>query len=113
MFNLIPNDLAEVAQKLAFLHENGQPETTEQDILLATAKDGAQDLINEALEGPYYDVHWQTKDQVLLVAGPLKAQIGTLTPRPDFETFSADFKNNSILFWRNLAKQISVMLRQE
>ena len=113
MFNLSPKDMGEVAQKLAYLQTHGQPDATETDVLLDTARAGAQDLLDEALEGPYYNVRWQTPDQVLVVTGALKNEIGTLTPRADCETFSADFKGNEILFWRNLSGQIAALIRQE
>lgn len=113
MFNLIPNDMVEVAQKLTYLQTHGKPETTEEDVLLETARAGAQELLDEALEGPYYDVRWQTTDQILVVSGALKEQIGTLVPRNDFTTFSADFKNDEISFWHSLSKQIGDLIRQE
>lgn len=113
MFNLIPNDMGEVAQKLAYLKTHGKPEITEHDVLLDTAKDGIQEMLDEALEGPYYNVRWTTEDQVLLVTGALKEEIGTVSPRTDFTTFSEDFKNNEILFWRNVGKQIAALIDQE
>ena len=102
---MIPNDMGEVAQKLAYLQSHGKPETTEHDILLETVKGGVQEMLDEALEGPYYNVRWRSEDKSLV--------IGTVIPRADFSTFSEDFKNNEILFWRNAGKQIATLIHQE
>ncbi|MBN7274891.1 hypothetical protein GNF18_07050 [Ligilactobacillus pobuzihii] len=113
MFNIVPNDMGEVAQKLSFLQANGQENMTEQDVLVDTAKEGLQEMLDEALEGPYFNVKWRTKDQELLVTGALSEEIGTVIPRDGFDTFSADFKNNAILFWRNYGKQLTALINQE
>ncbi|HJE98416.1 MAG TPA: hypothetical protein K8V00_12440 [Ligilactobacillus acidipiscis] len=113
MFNMIPNDMGEVAQKLAYLQSHGKPETTEHDILLETAKGGVQEMLDEALEGPYYNVRWSSEDKSLVITGALKEEIGTVIPRAGFSTFSEDFKNNEILFWRNVGKQIATLIHQE
>ncbi len=111
MFNLIPNDMREVAEKLAYEQAHDHPNFTEKDVLIETAKAGVQEMFDEALEGPYYNVRWQGIDSSLLVTGPLKEEIITMRPRIDFATFSADFKNNPILFWRNISQQIKQAIK--
>lgn len=107
MYNLIPDDLAQAEQKLAWLKANGFPNATKEQVLLDTTLEGVSAMFEDALEGPYWDITWDKKDQTILVSGILGEKLGHIVTRADFTTFSEDFSNNSILYWRNLSAQVT------
>lgn len=107
MYNLIPDDLAQVEQKLTWLKANGFPNATKEQVLLDTTLEGTSAMFEDALEGPYWDVTWAKKDEQILVSGIVGEQLGLIIPRSGFTTFSEDFSNNSILYWRNLSAQVA------
>ena len=107
MYNLIPDDLAQVEQKLAWLKANGFKNATKEEILLNTTLEGVSAMFEDALEGPYWDITWELSDKVLKVSGIVGETLGQIKPRAGFESFSADFCDNSIFYWRNLSSQVA------
>lgn len=110
MYNLIPDDMAQVEQKLAWLKANGFEEATKEEVLLKTTLEGVSAMFEDALEGPYWDITWQESDQVLNVTGIIGEILGQIKPREGFATFSEDFAANSILYWRNLSSQVATIV---
>ena len=52
MFHLIPDNLAQVSEKLAWLQANGYENSTRTSVINDMTKDGVQDMLDTALEGP-------------------------------------------------------------
>lgn len=110
MFNMIPDDMQQVEEKLAWLKQNGYEDATRQQVINDMAKDGVQDMLDTALEGPYWTARWEDEGRTLKVCGAVGETIGTLKPRDEYESFEGDLENNAILFWRNLATQTQKLI---
>ena len=106
MFNMIPDNLTQVMEKLAWLNANGYPDKTKNDVINDMVKDGTQDMFDTALEGPYYTMRWLEEGKKLNVFGPMGDVMEVITPRPEYADFYGELENNDILFWRNLATQV-------
>lgn len=107
MFHLIPDDLAQAKEKLAWLKENGYETSTITSVTNDMTKDGVQDMLDVALEGPYFGTKWEEPGQVLLITDATGAKVCQVLPRQGFTSFLADLENNNILYWRNLSAQVS------
>lgn len=110
MLHMIPDDMEQVEEKLAWMKQNGYEQTTKQDVINDMTKDGVQDMLDTALEGPYWTARWKEAGQLLKVCGPVGDVIGTLKPRDEYADFESDLENNAILFWRNLATQTQKLI---
>lgn len=110
MLHMIPDDMEQVEEKLAWMKQNGYEQTTKQDVINDMTKDGVQDMLDTALEGPYWTARWEKAGQLLKVCGPVGDVIGTLKPRDEYTDFESDLENNAILFWRNLATQTQKLI---
>lgn len=110
MFHFIPDNLSQASQKLAWLHENGYENATLESVINDMTKDGVQDMVDTALEDPYWGTAWETPDEVLLITGVMDETIAKVVPRKGFETFSKDLENNDILYWRNLSAQVGTAI---
>lgn len=110
MLHMIPDDMEQVEEKLAWMKQNGYEQTTKQDVINDMTKDGVQDMLDTALEGPYWTARWEEAGRLLKVCGPVGDVIGTLKPRDEYADFESDLENNTILFWRNLATQTQKLI---
>lgn len=100
---LVPTNMIEVTEKLADDKNRGIA-TTEEKIILQAVLDNAQDILNGALEGPYWKVNWQKEDESLVIYDIMNKEVGTVTPAGN--SFSEDFTNNATHVIRSLDDQI-------
>lgn len=107
MLHLIPNDLPQALEKLAWLKANGYNTATRESVINDMTQDGVQDMLDTALEGPYWGTAWKKPDMILTITGSLGKEIAKVYPRKGFETFSQDLADNDLLYWRNLSAQVS------
>ena len=49
MLHMIPDDMEQVEEKLAWMKQNGYEQTTKQDVINDMTKDGVQDMLDTAL----------------------------------------------------------------
>lgn len=112
MLNHIPNDMLEVTQKTAWLKAHGQV-VDEATVVVQTVLDGANFLLEDALEGPYWAAKWQTKNAKLVVLDVMNQPVGYIVPRNQMATFSADFEDNAALFWDHLTREIQRIVGHE
>lgn len=110
MFDMIPDDYGEALAKLSWLKTHGYPDATEEKVIRDTVVMGTQDLFNEALEGPYWTILWDTEDKKLWVRGANSERLGTIIPRKGFITFAADFKDDAYKFWENIGNQVRTIV---
>ncbi|BCA86443.1 hypothetical protein EsVE80_19660 [Enterococcus saigonensis] len=100
---LVPTNMSEVTEKLADEKNRGIV-TTQQAIILQAVLDNAQDILNGALEGPYWKVKWLKEDKSLIIFDIMNKEVGTVTPSGD--RFSEDFKTNPANVIRSLDDHI-------
>lgn len=110
MLHLIPNDLPQALEKLAWLKANGYNIATRESVINDMTQDGVQDMLDTALEGPYWGTAWEKPDMILTITGSLGEEIAKVYPRKGFETFSQDLADNDLLYWRNLSAQVSAAI---
>ncbi|MBD5068819.1 MAG: hypothetical protein HDT50_01260 [Lactobacillus sp.] len=110
MFHLIPDNLAQVSEKLAWLQANGYENSTRTSVINDMTKDGVQDMLDTALEGPYWGTGWEKVGQVLAITGATGETVAKVYPRKGFDSFEADLENNDILYWRNLSTQVGTAI---
>lgn len=106
MLHLIPNDLPQALEKLAWLKANGYNTATRESVINDMTQDGVQDMLDTALEGPYWGPRGKARYD-LNDYGSLGEEIAKVYPRKGFETFSQDLADNDLLYWRNLSAQVS------
>ena len=58
MLHMIPDDMEQVEEKLAWMKQNGYEQTTRQYVINDMTRDGVQDMLDTALEGPYWTARW-------------------------------------------------------
>lgn len=110
MFSLIPTDMEEVAAKLKWALEQGQS-ASETSVIQEAILDQSQDILNGALEGPYWKVKWQDLDHRLVITDIMNEVVGTVTPIND--SFVADFKKDSHKLLRDLTDKINEIVRND
>ena len=49
MLHMIPDDMEQVEEKLAWMKQNGYEQTTKQDVINDMTKDGVQDMLDLSL----------------------------------------------------------------
>lgn len=103
MYPLVPTNILEVAQVMAWRKQQG--ETADEDqIIIEAIKENAQNLIDEALEGPYWTIKWENEDHLLAVFDVMGEKIGELSPAGS--SFSAEFRKNGHELLLHLGKQL-------
>ncbi|MCU7357907.1 MULTISPECIES: hypothetical protein [Enterococcus] len=104
---LVPTNMTEVAEKLNE-DKNRGIETTQRAIILQAVLDNAQDILNGALEGPYWKVKWGKEDESLIIYDIMNQEVGTVTAA---DSFIENFRNNSASVIRSLDDQIQKIVK--
>lgn len=111
MYHQIPNDEAELMEKLAWEHEHGNPTLTKEQLLIKTALDGVDFLLEDALEGPYWAAKWLDVDRKIQVIDVMKQPVGVIEPKR--ATFSEDFLANAPRFWQHMTREVQRIIGHE
>ncbi|EOT43884.1 hypothetical protein ACWOE3_07725 [Enterococcus dispar] len=104
---LVPTNMTEVAEKLNE-DKNRGIETTQRAIILQAVLDNAQDILNGALEGPYWKVKWGKEDESLIIYDIMNQEVGTVTAA---DSFIENFRNNPASVIRSLDDQIQKIVK--
>ena len=110
MYNMIPDTLQEVQTKLSWLLANGYS-ATQESVITDGILAGTDLMFEDALEGPYWTVLWQEENKTLLVRGALGKNLGVISPRTTFNTFSEDFIQNPASTWLNISTQVEKLIK--
>lgn len=103
MYSLVPENMQEVEEKLTYLIEKGI-ETNEEEVIREAVLENSQQILDGDLEGPYWKVAWQTKDQRLAVFDIMNKEVGTVSSLSD--SFIEDFRSSAPNLIRYLAEEI-------
>lgn len=105
---LVPTNMNEVAEKLTE-DKNRGIETTEEIVIKQAVLDNAQDILNGALEGPYWKVKWRKEDESLVIYDIMNQEVGTVSAAEN--SFSKNFKDNPAAVIRSLDDQIQKIVK--
>ena len=105
---LVPTNMNEVAEKLNE-DKNRGIETTEEIVIKQAVLDNAQDILNGALEGPYWKVKWRKEDESLVIYDIMNQEVGTVSATQN--SFSKNFKDNPATVIRSLDDQIQKIVK--
>lgn len=105
---LVPTNMNEVAEKLNE-DKNRGIETTEEIVIKQAVLDNAQDILNGALEGPYWKVKWRKEDESLVIYDIMNQEVGTVSATEN--SFSKNFKDNPATVIRSLDDQIQKIVK--
>lgn len=103
MYPLVPANMTEVAEKIAYLKSKGN-DVTEAEVIRQAVLDNGQQMLDGALEGPYWKLKWQDGDSKLAVFDIMNKEVGVVSSPSG--SFSNDFRNNTPNFVRYLADHI-------
>ncbi|KRM04060.1 MAG: hypothetical protein ABF624_07020 [Liquorilactobacillus ghanensis] len=107
--NFIPVSLPEVAVKLAWEQAHGQ-KASEDTVILAAVLENVRAMLEEALEGPYWEAAWEKSDQSIIVTDAIGHPVGTI--KPQGSSFIADFRADApkLIGW--LDQEVQQIVKQ-
>lgn len=82
---------------------------TQADIILQAVLENVRLMLADELEGPYWEAHWDKKDQQIKVIDTFGSPVGQITPLTD--SFIQDFQHNAPKLIAELDKQIKSLIR--
>lgn len=103
MYNLVPTNMQEVADKLAYELSKGK-DSTEESVIRRAVLDNAQQMLDGALEGPYWKALWQEEDRVIVIQDIMNKPVGTVLPAQT--DFISDFRESAPSLLQKMADQI-------
>ncbi|ANK58936.1 hypothetical protein [Loigolactobacillus backii] len=107
MYDLIPMNMAEVAEKLQWYQGAGESKSESsviQDSILAIS----QFHLDEALEGPYWTAKWQVANYEIVILSADEV-IGIIKTPSD--TFEANFRENANKLIDYLRQQVAELVK--
>lgn len=107
--NFIPISLPEVTVKLAWEQAHGK-NVSENDVILAAILENVRAMLEEALEGPYWEAVWQETDQKIVITDAIGEPAGVIKPE-NGSSFVADFRKNSPKLINWLDKQVQHLVK--
>ncbi|WP_137627100.1 hypothetical protein [Lactiplantibacillus pingfangensis] len=108
MQNLIPGDMLEVNQKLQWERETGLT-ADESSVIHEAVLAGTQYFVDEALEGSYWTVKWDAKQQNIDIYGINAKVVGVI--KPTGTSLEADFRKDSQGLFVRIEKEVAVVVR--
>ncbi|AVK63033.1 hypothetical protein C5Z26_02345 [Lactobacillus sp. CBA3606] len=109
MQNLIPGDMLEVGQKLRWELDTGMT-ADEQSVINDAVLAGTQYFVDEALEGSYWTVKWDSQHQNVAIYGSDGTIVGTI--KPVGASLEADFRQDSQRLFIRIEKEVAVVVRK-
>lgn len=103
MYNLVPTNMQEVADKLAYELSKGK-DSTEESVIRRAVLDNAQQMLDGALEGPYWKALWQEEDHSIEIQDIMNKPVGTVLPVQT--DFISDFREAAPSLLQKMANQI-------
>ncbi|MFY1066643.1 hypothetical protein [Enterococcus sp. AD013-P3] len=107
MYPIVPANMTEIAEKIAYLEEKGK-EVSEEEVIRQAVLDNGQQMLDGALEGPYWKLAWQDGDSKLAVFDIMNKEVGAIASPSG--SFIDDFKQNTPNFVRFLADHIQTIV---
>lgn len=108
MQNLIPGDMLEVGQKLRWELDAGMT-ADESSVINDAVLAGTQYFVDEALEGSYWTVKWDSAHQNIDIYGATGTVVGQI--KPTGATLEADFRQDSQGLFIRIEKTVAVVVR--
>ena len=105
----IPEDMAEVQERVAVMTERGFPVKVD-DVIKESLKLGLQDIVDERMEGNYYTIRWDENYFGLQLFGIDNEVIGIVKPAEGKSDYVAQFKENAANVWFQLDTEVGKII---
>ncbi|MFC6181565.1 hypothetical protein [Lactiplantibacillus daowaiensis] len=108
MQNLIPGDMLEVNQKLKWELDSGMT-ADESSVINDAVLAGVQYYTDEALEGSYWTVKWNTAHDGIDLYGTTGLVVGTI--KPVSASLEADFRQDAQSLFMRIEQAVAEIVR--
>ena len=105
----IPEDMTQVAERVALMTERGFP-VAEEDVIKEALRAGFQSIVDERLDGNYYTVRWDEEFNALQMYDLDNAFVGEVKPDDGRPSYVDQFKQDAMGVWFTLDRAVGKVI---